>query len=111
MQISAPIYQLKRRAKQMSKAQNLPLHKTLDLVAGEEGFQAWSHLSACHETPNAAERILNALGAGEMLLLGARPGQGKTQMALDIAQRAAEQGAVTRFYTLDYTLSDVAGAG
>ena len=107
MQISAPIYHLKRRAKQMSKAQEMPLHQALDLIAGEEGYMGWSHLAASHNGQSPAQRILAALNPGQMLLLGARPGQGKTLLALELALEASKRGEIPRFYTLDYTQADV----
>ncbi len=107
MQISAPIYHLKRRAKRMSKEQNIPLHAALDRIAQDEGYRAWSHLSAAYSEQSPAKTILDALHPSEMLLLGARPQMGKTVLALELAVLASKQGERARFYTLDYTQADV----
>lgn len=44
MQLSAPIYKLKRKAKLLAREIDIALHQALDKVAIEEGFQSWSHL-------------------------------------------------------------------
>ena len=46
MKLSAPVFQLKRRAKLMARAGNMPLNEALDQIAREEGFTRWSLLSA-----------------------------------------------------------------
>ena len=46
MKLSAPIYQLKRRAKLLSRTDTIPLHQALDRIAQEEGFTAWSLLAS-----------------------------------------------------------------
>lgn len=74
MQFSAPVYKLKRRAKLMARSDNTPLHKALDTVAAEEGFQSWSHLASAAQLGAPAIRLLKALDAGDLMLLGARPG-------------------------------------
>jgi hypothetical protein len=42
MKLSAPIHQLKRKAKLAARKANTPLHAALDAVAGQEGFVNWS---------------------------------------------------------------------
>jgi replicative DNA helicase len=96
MQLSAPIYELKRRAKQLARAEKLPLHQALDQVARAEGFAAWSLLAA-----RATAR--EALPVGELVLVGGRPGHGKTRFALRLLLDAAGQGRKALFFTLDYT--------
>ena len=46
MKLSAPIYQLKRNAKRLSREEKIPLHEALDRVAAQEGFGGWSLLAA-----------------------------------------------------------------
>ena len=46
MKLSAPLYHLKRKAKLLSRAENIPLHEALDRVARQEGFGGWSLLAA-----------------------------------------------------------------
>ncbi|MEO0372441.1 MAG: DNA helicase [Pseudomonadota bacterium] len=110
MLISAPIYHLKRKAKVLARTEGMPLHAALDRVAIAEGFQSWSHLTASHAKKTPAQRILTQLEAGQMILLGARPGQGKTLLALELAMRAADLGRQGYIFTLDYHQRDVEAA-
>jgi len=104
MRLSVPIYQLKRRAKLLARAEKIPLHEALDRIAREEGFTAWSALSArMTANPPAASAFLPNLDEGDMLLLGARPGQGKTLMGLRLLVDAARDGRRAVFFTLEYT--------
>ena len=56
MKLSAPIYQLKRRAKLMARDEKIPLHTALDRIARDEGFAGWSLLSARVATSCNGER-------------------------------------------------------
>ena len=108
MKLSAPVYRLKRRAKLMARDENIPLHKALDRVARAEGFAAWSLLvAAAPSRPYAPdERLLDRLSDGDMLLLGARPGQGKTMLGLRLLLDAAGEGRRSVFFTLEYTAAE-----
>ncbi len=108
MRLSAPIFRLKRQAKLLSRDQNIPLHQALDRVAIGEGFKAWSHLAAAAPAPALSETILDGLSGGDMLLLAARPGHGKTLAGLEIAATAHRRRMNGLFFTLDYTKGDVA---
>ncbi len=108
MRLSAPIFRLKRQAKRLSRDQNIPLHQALDRIAIGEGFQRWSHLSAAAPGPALAETILNGLSGGDMALLAARPGHGKTMAGLEIAATAHRRRMNGLFFTLDYTKTEVA---
>ena len=46
----------KRKAKRLSRADNIPLHEALDCIARQEGFSGWSLLAAkvATATPCAA---------------------------------------------------------
>ena len=46
MKLSAPVYRLKRDARRLSRAENIPLHAALDRIAAGEGFASWSLLPA-----------------------------------------------------------------
>jgi replicative DNA helicase len=48
-----------------------------------------------------------AIDPGEMVLVGSRPGQGKTLMALRLAVEAMKCGRRSVFFTLQYTPADV----
>ncbi len=103
MRLSVPIHQLKRRAKLLARGEKIPLHEAQDRIAREQGYSAWSALSA-HVARNApASALLPRLAEGDMLLLGARPGQGKTLMGLRLLLDAARDGRRAVFFTLEYS--------
>lgn len=101
MRLSAPVYQLKRRARLLARDENIALHLALDRIAREEGFAAWSLLSSRVAAPAAG--LLSRLADGDMLLIGARPGQGKTLLGLQLLLDAARDGRRAVFFTLEYT--------
>jgi replicative DNA helicase len=109
MKLSAPIYMLKRKAKTAARKANIPLHQALDTIAGQEGFGSWSLLAAkaAQETP--ASRLYASLSPGDLLLVGARPGQGKTLMSLELAIEAMKAGHRSAFFSLEYTEKDIRG--
>ncbi|NRB01427.1 MAG: DNA helicase, partial [Rhodobacteraceae bacterium] len=109
MQLAAPIYALKRKAKLLARRQNVPLHAAQDMVAAEEGFQRWSHLINATSAQSPAGALLTRLRAGELILIGARPGQGKTLLGLELAARASEIGRRGYVFSLDYHASEIAG--
>lgn len=108
MRLSAPIFRLKRQAKLLSRDQHIPLHQALDHVAVGEGYKRWSHLASAAPTPSPSETILNGLTCGDLLLLAARPGHGKTLAGLEIAAAAHRRQMNGLFFTLDFTKGDVA---
>ncbi len=103
MKLSAPIYQLKRRAKLLSRTDTIPLHQALDRIAQEEGFTAWSLLASQHETQLLTGPILSQLAEGDLLLIGARPGHGKTLLGLQLLLDAVRESRKATFFTLEYT--------
>ena len=105
MRLTTPIYKLKRRARDLSRRDGIALHAALDQTARAEGFTAWSHLASHHATRSEGLCLLERLSPGEMILLAARPGQGKTALALEMAQHNHARGAWV--FTLDYTRRDV----
>lgn len=107
MKLSAPLYHLKRKAKLLSRSDNIPLHEALDRVARLEGFAGWSLLAAKAAATSPAEKLFAHLAPGDLVLLGARPGQGKTLMSLELAVRAMKSGSPGVFFTLEYTEKDL----
>jgi len=107
MRLSVPIYQLKRRAKLLARDEKIPLHEAQDRIAREEGFGAWSALSARMAANPPASALLPKLAEGDMLLLGARPGHGKTRMGLQLLLDAARDGRRAVFFTLEFTDREV----
>ena len=117
MQFSAPIYRLKRRARLLSRDEKIPLTSALDRIAREEGFARWSLLAAkAGENPPARE-IFKRLTPGDLVLLAARPGQGKTLLGIELALEALRMEALRTealrsrchgaFFTLEYTGLDL----
>ena len=107
MKPSTPIQRLKRRARRLSREAGVPLHVALDRVAMTEGFARWSLLAARAPTPRApAAAVLARLDPGDLVLLGARPGHGKTLTGLGVIMDAVERGRQAWFFTLASTLDE-----
>jgi replicative DNA helicase len=107
MEFSAPIYRLKRMAKQLARQKSIPLHAALDQVAAGEGFARWSLLAAKAAARSPGRTIYAGLAPGALLLVGARPGHGKTLLSLELAIEAMRQGHRASFFTLEYTANDM----
>jgi len=107
MALSAPIFQLKRIAKSISRSENIPLNQALNRVAGEEGFSSWSELASSPLSVSSTARLFNELMCGELVLLGGRPRQGKTAMALRLIMEAMKRGHHGVLFTLEYNGKDV----
>lgn len=107
MRLSVPVYHLKRQAKLLSRRDRVPLHQALDRVAAGEGFASWSLLAAKAGEATPAGSLLAQLAPGDLVLVGARPGQGKTLMSLELAVEAMKSGRHSVFFTLEYTHTDI----
>ncbi|WP_298241036.1 DNA helicase [uncultured Bradyrhizobium sp.] len=107
MRLSAPIYHLKRQAKRLSREAGIPLHDALDRIAATEGFSAWSMLAAKAAALTPASRLFPQFRPGDLVLVGARPGQGKTLMSLPLAVEAMRSGHRAAFFSLEYTEKNV----
>lgn len=103
MKLSAPLYHLKRKAKLLSRAENIPLHEALDRIARQAGVDGWSLLAAKAAAAAPAEKLFARLAPGDLVLVGARPGHGKTLMSLELAVQAMKSGSRGVFFTLEYT--------
>lgn len=108
MKLSAPIHRLKSEAKSIARDGGIPLHAALDRIAAREGYESWSLLAAKDAAASPAARTLARLNPGDMLLIGARPGQGKTLLGLELIVEAVKDGRRGSFYTLEYNEGDVA---
>ena len=110
MKLSAPIHQLKRKAKRLSRDEKIPLNEALDRIAVKEGFRGWSLLAAkASAAASPSGKLFAQLQPGDMVLVGARPGQGKTLMSLELAVEAMKSGHRAVFFTLEYTERDLFG--
>jgi replicative DNA helicase len=107
MKLSAPVYHLKRKAKLLSRGENIRLHEALDRIAAKEGFSSWSLLAATLSAASPVRELFARLSPGDLVLVGARPGQGKTLMGLELAVEAMKSGGRSVFFTLEYTEKDV----
>ncbi len=107
MRLSAPVYYLKRQARLLSRKEGVPLHEALDRVAAKEGFAGWSLLLTKASATTPAGKLFARLMPGDLVLVGARPGQGKTLMSLELAVEAMKSGNRGVFFTLEYTQADV----
>ena len=107
MRFSHPIFRLKRQARLLSREENIPLNKALDRIAAAEGFKSWSHLATNASTGRPAGAMLAQLSPGDLVLLGARPGHGKTLLGLELLAEATKAGRHGFFFTLDYSDADV----
>ena len=106
MKLSAPIFRLKRRARLTSRDAGISLSEALDRVAAAEGFQSWSLLAKRYSERDPATAIFARLSAGDMVLIGARPMQGKTALALKILAEANKAGRACAFFTLEYAAKE-----
>ncbi len=106
---SIPLFYLKRKARLISRRQGIPLAGALNEVAREQGFSSWSLLAERRraEMSNGMGMDYRSLQAGEMVLVAARPGQGKTLLTLQILIDAMRKGQHGLFFTLAYTEREV----
>jgi replicative DNA helicase len=107
MKLSAPIHRLKREARLLSRRGRIPLIAALDRIAAGEGFERWSLLAAHAAAAGPAARVHSMLANGDLLLVAARPGQGKTIFGLELAVEAMRAGNRAWFFTLEYDERDV----
>ena len=110
MKLSAPIFRLKRRAKLLSREARIPLAEALNRIAEQEGFRSWSLLAALWAKRAPAPEIFAQLSSGDMLLVGARPMQGKTILALGILAEAHRAGRFGAYFTLEHTTAEAGEA-
>ena len=103
MKLSAPIFQLKRRAKLISRDSLIPLNEVLDQIAREEGFPRWSMLSAYMAAYPQSKSLLSKLHNGDMLLFAGRPGHGKTKIGLQLLIDAINDDRRAVLFTLEFT--------
>jgi len=105
--LSAPIFHLKRQARLLARAEDIPLHEALNRIALREGYRSWSLLVARQPASTNTAPLFDRLEPGDLLLLGARPGQGKTLKSLELVVDAMKAGHRAVFFTLEYTKRDV----
>lgn len=108
MKLSAPVHRLKRRAKRLARDRDVPLHAALDQVAAAEGVPRWSLLAARAASADRPPQLTGWVRPGELLLIGARPRQGKTGLALRLAVDAMRGGRHCAWFSLEETEREIA---
>jgi replicative DNA helicase len=112
MKLSSPIYVLKSQAKSLKKAQAITMSKALDIIAKKEGFDSWSLLLSKNEEifPKKYCEILSFFNHGDLVLVGARPGKGKTSFTVGIFVQAIEEKRAKNYcFSLSENHKDIAG--
>lgn len=107
MRLSAPIYVLKRKARLFARETKMPIHSALDAIAAQEGFSGWSLLMSKASEVRSVDDLFCQLKTGDLVLLGARPKQGKTVLSLELLMLAMKDGRQGAFFTLEYMEQDV----
>ncbi|MDQ0423037.1 replicative DNA helicase [Peteryoungia aggregata LMG 23059] len=102
-----PLFYLKRKARLISRRQGIPLAAALNEVAREQGFPSWSLLAERRSAATSNRMDYRDLQAGELVLVAARPGEGKTLLTLQILIDAMRKGQHGLFFTLAYTEREV----
>ncbi len=107
MKLSAPIYILKQQAKAVARRDKVRLHVALDQIASREGFSAWSHLASSWQQQDTSSLVYQQFHPGDLILIGARPGQGKTLLGTGLAAEAMSRGNHAALFTLEDTVVEV----
>ncbi len=107
MKLTAPVFRLKREARTLARSKSIALSRALDEIAVREGFRSWSHLASAARDQGPSVRLLSALEPGDMVILGARPGHGKTVLGLELLAEAAKAGRTSVFFSSECSYRDV----
>lgn len=107
MKLTAPVFRLKREARTLARSKSITLSRALDAIAVREGFRSWSHLASAVRDQGPSVRLLSALEPGDMVILGARPGHGKTVLGLELLAEAAKAGRASVFFSSECSYRDV----
>ncbi|TYC66005.1 DNA helicase [Stappia sp. BW2] len=107
MKLSAPVFRLKREARALARSKTIALNRALDAIAVREGFRSWSHLVSATRNQGPSIRLLSAFEPGDMVILGARPGHGKTVLGLELLAEAAKSGRSSVFFSSECSYRDV----
>lgn len=110
MSISQPVHKLKSHAKKLKQEKSISMTDALNLVAQKEGYSSWSLLMSKLKLPENDREILNYLNPGDLVIIGARPGVGKTSFSIGQLVQAIQAAQAKHFYfSLAEVHRDVAG--
>ncbi|TNE38412.1 MAG: DNA helicase [Alphaproteobacteria bacterium] len=111
MKLTAPVYILKQKAHALKQGEGIPLSAAFNRIAVSEGFASWSLLQAKAKEmkPRTTRDILAYLNPGDLVLIAARPQQGKTRLALELLLEAAREQRPAFFFSLEYTKKEAEG--
>lgn len=107
MKLSAPIFRLKQQAKLLARQEAIPLHEAQDRLARSEGFRRWSHLAAEHGRVNLAQKVLDGLDPGDLVLLAGKRYQGKTTLAFELIAEAIKRQRSSSYFSLEENGPDI----
>ena len=105
MKLTAPIHILKQRAKALKRSRAITMVQALDNIAQAEGYSSWSLLQSRNrkDIPKTKDALIDYMNPGDLVLIGARPGLGKTTATLALLLRAARYHRLCYFFSLEYT--------
>lgn len=103
MKLSAPVHRLRRNARNLARRENITLSRALDRIASAEGFSSWNRLASVLRKAAPSARLLEMLEPGELLLLAARPGHGKTRLGLELLEDASDRGLRAVFFSSEFS--------
>lgn len=103
MIISTPIYGFKRQARALARDKGVSHSVALDIIAQQQGFPSWGCFSAEYAKTAHSRQFFAQLAPGELVLIGARPGQCKTLFSLELCAHAVQAGHLAYFFSLGWT--------
>lgn len=112
MKLSAPIHVLKSQAQQLRKEKGITNTEALDLIAKKEGFNSWSLLQSKKDDmfPTSYDEILEFFNPGDIVLIGSRPGKGKTVFTIGLLVQAIQKKRAPNYcFSLSEVHKDIAG--
>ncbi|WP_305987131.1 DNA helicase [Roseibium sp. MMSF_3544] len=105
MILSAPIFRLKRNARNLARRKKIALNLALDRIAVDEGFRSWGHLVSTLRAHRPETSVIAELEPGELLLIAARPGHGKTVFGLQLLAEASSRKCRSVFLSSEFSES------
>lgn len=110
VKLSAPIYVLKAQAKELKQSKSISMTEALNEIAQREGYSSWSLLQSKSKEliPQTRDEVLGYLNAGDLVLVGSRPGFGKTTFALKLILQAVGEGKRCFLFSLEESRKQIA---